>query len=211
MWWCNSCWWSAGCHGQCVTVPSSPYSWLWPPQYVPSLQLFALICGLAVWGGEQNATLAVFMYKPVFLIYNKVWIFVTPYTLAFFWALLFGGVVLMGMCHNCEICLMRWAGLRCEKRKSTYVVDCRWPQWSWFLPMSTAVLPWLQWILCCWFSRPWKNTMMLVLMLLELQCPGKPWGSGGLFLHNIRVKSFLLSAKHMEKDGAPENWDNSPN
>lgn len=42
------------------------------PQYVPSLQLFALICGLAVWGGEQNATLAVFMYKTVFLIYNKV-------------------------------------------------------------------------------------------------------------------------------------------
>lgn len=33
---------------------------------------FALICGLAVWGGEQNATLAVFMYKTVFLIYNKV-------------------------------------------------------------------------------------------------------------------------------------------
>lgn len=58
-------------------IPSSLYSWLWPPQYVPSLQLFfffffALICGLAVWGGEQNATLAVFMYKTVFLIYNKV-------------------------------------------------------------------------------------------------------------------------------------------
>lgn len=59
------------------------------PQYVPSLQLFALICGLAVWGGEQNATLAVFMYKTVFLIYNKVWIFVTPYTSGFFQALLF--------------------------------------------------------------------------------------------------------------------------
>lgn len=33
---------------------------------------FALICDLAVWGGEQNGTLAVFMYKTVFLIYNKV-------------------------------------------------------------------------------------------------------------------------------------------
>lgn len=55
-----------------------------------------------------------------------------------------------------------------------------------------------------------KNKIMLMLMLLELCCPpGKPWGIGGLFLCNVRVKSFLLSAEHMEKDGA--SWKKNKN
>lgn len=89
MWWIESCWWSAGCHGWHVTSLHHLIPDCGPSVCAFTPAFFALICGLAVWGGEQNATLAVFMYKTVFLIYNKVWIFVTPYTWAFCWVLLY--------------------------------------------------------------------------------------------------------------------------
>lgn len=116
--------------------PSSLSSWLWPHSTCLHFKLFALICGLAVWGGEQNATLAVFMYKTVFLIYNKVWIFVTPYTSGFFQALLFFVCFWWGLvvCLHPRVCLFWWCPALdcygCKKFCAVVLPACKRCVWA---------------------------------------------------------------------------------